>query len=228
MPSLRIRTSLTSEGKAMSDSSFIGNSLSPSSQDVLALSSIASFPKQDVSASQLVSSIPNNFPASSSASEQFLRFHLLPNTTALLPIEQLTEVLTISRDQVVPIFHMPPWVMGVYNWRGEILWVLDLGHLIGLNPWYQQSISTPTFTAVVLQPQFKSATPNKDKSHILGLVVNRVEDIEWCSLDAIQSPPLSAVTPELVPFLRGYWLKSNHEMLLLIDGQAIIEAMPKS
>ncbi|HEY9652883.1 MAG TPA: chemotaxis protein CheW, partial [Coleofasciculaceae cyanobacterium] len=119
----------------MSDSLFIRNSLSPSSQDVLALASINSFPKQDVSPSQFVGSIPNGLSTSSSASEQFLRFHLLPNTTALLPIEQLTEVLTISRDQVVPIFHMPPWVMGVYNWRGEILWILDLGHLIGLTPW---------------------------------------------------------------------------------------------
>ncbi|HEY9596955.1 MAG TPA: chemotaxis protein CheW [Cyanophyceae cyanobacterium] len=212
----------------MSDSSLIRNSSSSSSKDVLALASIVSFPKQEVSAAQVFGSIPANLSSSSSASEQFLRFHLLPNTTALLPIEQLTEVLTISRDQVVPIFHMPPWVMGVYNWRGEILWIIDLGHLIGLNPWYQQSISAPTFTAIVLQPQFKSATSNKDKGHILGLVVNRVEDIEWCNLDAIQSPPSSSVTPELVPFLRGYWLKSNQEMLLLLDGQAMIEAMPKS
>jgi positive phototaxis protein PixI len=165
--------------------------------------------------------------ASSKALEQFLRFHLMPNTTALLPIEQLTEVLTIPRDQIVPIFHMPPWVMGVYNWRGEILWMVDLGHLLGLSPWHQQPISTNTYTAVVLQAHSKQATSTNVQSQMLGLAVTRVEDIEWCNPDLIQSPPSSTVTAELVPFLRGYWLKSNGEMLLLLDGQAIMAAMPK-
>lgn len=165
---------------------------------------------------------------SATASEQFLRFYLFPNTTVLLPIEQLTEVLTISRDQIVPIFHLPPWVMGVYNWRGEILWMVDLGHLVGLTPWHQQPISASSYTAIVLQARSNSATPTGPKSQMLGLIVNRVEDIEWCDSDLLQSPPASAVTPELAPFLQGYWLKPNGDMLLLIDGQAILAGMPKA
>ncbi|HEY9599298.1 MAG TPA: chemotaxis protein CheW [Cyanophyceae cyanobacterium] len=164
---------------------------------------------------------------SSSTSEQFLRFHLLPNTTALLPIEQMTEVLTIPRGQIVPIFHMPPWVMGAYNWRGEILWMIDLGHLVGLTPWHQQTTNISTYTAVVLQTNSSRRKGTNVKSEMLGVIVNRVEDIEWCSPDWIQSPPSSTVTPELVPFLRGYWLKSNGDMLVLLDGNAIIAAMPK-
>jgi positive phototaxis protein PixI len=35
------------------------------------------------------------------------------------------------------------------------------------------------------------------------------------------------VTPSLVPFLRGYWLKSDDEILPVIDGKAILAAMPK-
>ena len=169
----------------------------------------------------------NRVSLSSKANEQFLRFHLFPNTTALLPIQQLTEVLTISRDQIVPIFHMPPWVMGVYNWRGEILWMVDLGHLVGLTPWHQQPMRASTYTAIVLQTRANSATQTNVNSQMLGMVVNRVEDIEWCNTDWIQSPPSSTVTPELMPFLRGYWLKSNGEMLVVIDGKAIIAAMPK-
>jgi positive phototaxis protein PixI len=169
----------------------------------------------------------NPVSTSSNASEQFLRFHLLPSTTALLPVEQLTEVLTIPNGQIVPIFHMPAWVMGVYNWRGEILWMVDLGHLFGLTPWHQQPLSASAYTAVVLQVRSNQATPANVQNQILGLVVNRVEDIEWCNPDVIQSPPSSTVTPELAPFLRGYWLKSNGDMLALIDGKAIIAAMPK-
>jgi positive phototaxis protein PixI len=166
--------------------------------------------------------------ASSKALEQFLRFHLLPNTTALLPMQQLTEVLTIPNGKIVPIFHMPPWVMGVYNWRGEILWMVDLGHLLGLTPWYQQANSTSAYTAIVLQARSNQATSTNTKSQILGLIVSRVEDIEWCNPDWIQSPPASSVTPELAPFLRGYWLKPNGDMLVVIDGPAIMAAMPKT
>jgi positive phototaxis protein PixI len=170
----------------------------------------------------------NHVSTSSKASEQqFLRFYLFPNTTALLPIQQLTEVLTIPTDQIVPIFHMPAWVMGVYNWRGEILWMVDFGHLVGLTPWHQQPNSASAYTAVVLQARSHQVSSTNVKSQMLGVVVNRVEDIEWCNPDWIQSPPSSTVTPELVPFLRGYWLKSNGEMLAVMDGQAIIAAMPK-
>ena len=165
---------------------------------------------------------------SGNASEQFLRLHLIPDTTALLPIQQLTEVLTIPIGQIVPIAHMPPWVMGVYNWRGEILWMVDLGHRIGLPPWHQQAIGTSNHTAVVLNISSYQRTSTNIKSQMVGLVVNRVEDIEWCNPNSIQSPPSAAITPELAPFLRGYWLKSTGEMLTVLDGKAIMAGMPQS
>lgn len=117
--------------------------------------------------------------------------------------------------------------MGVYNWRGEILWMVDLGHLVGLTPWHQQTNTASVYRAIVLQANSKQVAPNTVKSDWLGIIVNRVEDIEWCNPDWIQSPPASTVTPELAPFLRGYWLKPSGEMLVVMDGQAIFGAMPK-
>ena len=188
------------------------------------------------------------YSVSSSASEQFLRFHLEPDITALLPIQHLSEVLTIPIGQIVPIFNLPAWVMGVYNWRGEVLWMVDLNHLIGLTPWYQQmskgrqhtvlneshSLAQPikpvsiAHTAIVLHVRSRNATSTHLKSQMLGVVVNRVEDIEWCNPDLIQSPSSSTVIPELVPFLRGCWLKSNGDLLVVFDSEAIFAAMPKS
>ncbi len=162
------------------------------------------------------------------AKQQFLRFKLIPNTTALLPIQQLTEVLTISTSQIVPIAHMPSWVMGVYNWRGEILWIIDLGHLVGLNPWNEQDNNTSVCTTIVLQAHANQGRDTNIKKLMLGLVVNLVEDIEWCNADLIQSPPPSTITAELIPFLRGYCLASNGDMLAIMDGLAIMAAMPKS
>ena len=161
--------------------------------------------------------------------QQFLRFHLMSDTTALLPVQQMTEVITMAISEVVPIPHMPAWVMGVYNWRGEILWTVDLGHLVGLTPLYQHATSRSTYTAIVVHAaeQRQRAGSQNTGSKMLGLLVNRVEDIEWCNPDLIQSPPQSAVPSELVPFLRGYWLKPNGEILVVLDGNSIIARMPQ-
>jgi positive phototaxis protein PixI len=159
--------------------------------------------------------------------EQFLRLYLVPGTAALLPIQQVTEVLTLAPGQIVPIPHMPAWVMGVYNWRGEILWMVDLGHLCGLTPWYQQSISASVHKAVAMNIREDHGRSSRTKGQMLGLVVDRVEDIEWCNVDEIQSLPLSTVNPEFARFLHGFWWKSNDDMLAVLNGEAILRAMPK-
>ena len=164
------------------------------------------------------------------AEQQFLRFHLIPDTTVLLAVHQMTEVLTIPVGEIVPIPQLPAWVMGVYNWRGEILWMVDLGHLVGLTPLYQQAISRSNYTAVVVhaEQQPGSRTGSQDTGgKKLGLVVNRLEDMEWCNPDLIQSPPQSSVSSELVKFLRGYWLKTNGDILVVLDANSIIAGMPQ-
>ncbi len=156
--------------------------------------------------------------------EQFLRFSLDSSTRIMLPIRQITEVLKIQFSQIVPIPQMPDWVMGVYNWRGDILWMVDLAHLIGLSPWYQQNTNRSSHTAIVLSPDKDRA--NRGTKIDLGLVVSRVEDIELCDTSAIQSPPESSIHPQLAPFLQGYWLGSHEDMILVLDGKAIVAAMP--
>ncbi len=58
----------------------------------------------------------------------------------------------------------------------------------------------------------------------LGLIVNSIEDIEWCHPDFIQPPPSSAVTSASAPFVTGYWLKSGEQMILILDGNSIINS----
>lgn len=167
-------------------------------------------------------------PASSdsvpSDREQFLRLHLMPDTAALLPLRQMTEVLTIVIGQIVPIPHMPDWVMGVYNWRGEILWMVDLGQLCGLTPWYEQAKNL-SYKAVVLNIRESQTGSTRSKNQMVGLVVDQVEDVEWCDPDMIQPLPPSTAPPRLARFLRGHWWKPNDAMLSILDGEAIIKAM---
>lgn len=157
------------------------------------------------------------------ATESLLRFHLVPETIALLNITQLSEVLQVNTRQIVPIPKLPSWVMGIYNWRGEILWVVDLGGLVGLTPLPEQSLITPTLPLMVLRQK-----DNSGSRQILGLIAREVEGITRIDPNSIQSPPESTFTPELSQVLRGYWLNSDGEMLMVLSGTAIFAQMPQS
>ncbi|MGF1481799.1 MAG: chemotaxis protein CheW [Cyanophyceae cyanobacterium] len=164
-------------------------------------------------------------PSLETTQEQFL-LSQVADLAIMLPITQLTEALTIPVGQIVPIPHMPPWVMGVYNWRGEILWMVDLGHLIGLAPWHQQVASQSVHQAIVLHEASRRSAQGTGPT--IGLVVSQIGEIEWCNPAEIQSPPSSAVTPELAPFLRGYWVKQTGDIFVTLDGSAIMAAMPRA
>lgn len=160
---------------------------------------------------------------SATEKEPFLQFYLEPDTTALLPLQQSAEVISISRKEIVPIFFMPAWVTGVYNLRGEILWVIDLGHLLGLTPYYPQISGSASLTTIVLNGTPSCATPAKVRNPMLGCLVSQLEAIEYC--DSRQIQPL--LTGTALPFVQGYWSKSNDERLAVLDVAAIMAAMPK-
>lgn len=173
--------------------------------------------------------------------EPFLRFYLEPDTTVLLPLQHSIEVLSVSRKEIVPIFFMPAWVTGVYNLRGEILWVIDLGHLMGLTPCYPQTAIGSSLTVIVLNTAPDAIALNNSvlkgasgsispakHNQMLGCMVSQLEAIEYCDASQMRSPAMvmpSAVTA--LPFLRGYWWKSDHEQFAVLDAAAIGAAMPK-
>ncbi len=160
------------------------------------------------------------------AQEQFLQLHLVSDTIALMPTKDLSEVLTFSAEQIMPMPHMSPWMMGTYNWRGEILWLLDLGYLVGLTPLYKQVLSS--YTATVLQFPLSTKTLNNTNNQIVGLVVNQVGNIERCHPQSIKPSSFFAKDTKLEKFLRGYWLKSEQDILAVFDPDAIWREISQS
>ncbi|WAL59270.1 chemotaxis protein CheW [Thermocoleostomius sinensis] len=213
--------------------SFFSESLSASnSQSNSQLSTAAEAYQSD---SWLPPTLSSNAPTEASVpiGEQFLRLQLVPSTPVLLPLHQLVEVLSIPSAQIVPVPHMPAWVMGAYNWRGDILWMVDLGHLCGLTPWYAQATHRSTQSAVLLRVQDRRYAKHpvatvKNKSYLLGLVVDRIGEVEWCDPAVLQQLPPFTVSSQMAQFLQGYWWKSNDDMLAVLDGEAIVAAMPRS
>jgi positive phototaxis protein PixI len=120
---------------------------------------------------------------------KLLRFPLGVKDSALLSLEQIAEVIKINVAEILPIPEMPSCVLGICNWRGEMLWLLDLNHLVG----YPPLIATATPLAIVVQVS----------ERVVGLVVQRVDDIELHDLQQLQQAVAGLFPPKLLPYVRG-------------------------
>jgi positive phototaxis protein PixI len=156
--------------------------------------------------------------------QQFLRFQLQPfdftqgtsNLMALMEIDLVTELVNIQIDRVVPMPHLQPAVMGVYNWRGEILWIVDLAMSMGMNGSLLRTRSLqPT---IVLTSRVTTEHPARKT---VGLVVNEIAEIEWFDRDLIQSSVPAHIHPKFLSWASGLVVSATGENLLILDGQKI-------
>lgn len=146
--------------------------------------------------------------------QQFLTFQLSAETLAMIPTGQLTEILSIHAASIVEIPDMSQSVMGATNWRGEVLWLVDLASYLGFPPLKIQSTLQANYNVIILRSQ----------DRVLGFVVERVRQMVRCDRNQIQPHRSSQNTPELEQALKGYWLASKQEMFLALDGDALVRA----
>ncbi len=141
--------------------------------------------------------------------EKFLHFNLSQEVAALVKVEDIAEVLHISGSEILPIPQMPECVLGIHNWRDEMLWTIALDNfLLGIPPRISDrfSISKMSLIVAVIDRQY------------LGLVVTQINDIEWHDLDSIQPPRAQLFPAKLLPFMGGYVSDSG---TILLDARAI-------
>jgi len=151
----------------------------------------------------------NNSPESM---EKFLRFQLGVEGIALLPLHSIKQVMQVSVAEMLPVPQMPNCVLGIYNWRGEMLWMVDVGQLMGFPPLAAATVDNVMAIAIVVDDQ------------ALGLVVQQINDIEWHDLQQLHIPSLGLFSPEILPYLQGYLIAENKEVLMVLNGGAIAQA----
>jgi chemotaxis signal transduction protein len=61
----------------------------------------------------------------------YLSLILSANNQVLIPSHQVIEILSIAPTQITPIPQVENLIMGIYSWRGEVLWVVDGAALLG-------------------------------------------------------------------------------------------------
>lgn len=169
-----------------------------------------------ISASGLNFSLNPN-PATSIQSsgdlQKFLRFQLGGKDTTLLAVNPIIEIVPLKIREILPVPQMPSYVLGIYNWRGDMLWLADLGHLVGFPPLFQSRASRSMAMAIVVQSQEKS----------MGLVVSQVSDIEQYSWSQMRPSDPQLFGDRLLPYLQGFFITENNEILVALEVRSLFQ-----
>ncbi|NEO41498.1 MAG: hypothetical protein F6J90_36295 [Moorea sp. SIOASIH] len=159
----------------------------------------------------LATSVKVSVDAQVPPQEKFLRFQVGSGNGALLQVNYIQEILNVSVAGILPVPHTPDSVIGIYNWRGEMLWLLDLNYLLGFPPvWQPKDIPRKKIMVIVLQVNSK----------LLGLVVSQVEEIEQHHWQNLQ--PRDRLLPlRFGQFVKAYLPEASS---IVLDAQRIVQA----
>lgn len=145
---------------------------------------------------------------------QFISFSLTDENQFMLPGSNLAEVLSLGSSQIAPIPDMHPSIMGVCNWRGQVLWLVDLAHILGFGALFSQGLSDAKHSIIVIRSQGK----------LLGLAVNKMgSSIGYQGLK-LQPPPI-ILNPQmqvLALCLKGKVASREGKNLLILDADVIV------
>ncbi len=145
---------------------------------------------------------------------RFLRFSFSSSETALLALSNIRQVLQVQPQNLLKVPDMPGFVVGICNFHGEMLWMVDLGLQLGFqgstSEWGNRRSQLQGFVgsphhgmAIVIQFQGKS----------LGLIVPQVIDIESHDPAQLQPPTADLFPATLLPFIQGYLVRSSSPVL---------------
>ena len=148
---------------------------------------------------------------------RFLRFPLSHETTGLLSLDRLVEVIKVSPKEILPIPQVPDYLLGIANRRGEAVWIVDLLYLMGATHLSQRELVPEVYMAILVQAQDQA----------IGLLVEQVSSIEVYNPSNLQPFPAQTLPSRLLAFLEGYFVDSGGNTLALVNVDPIIETVEK-
>jgi positive phototaxis protein PixI len=146
--------------------------------------------------------------------QKFLSFTLGGHDKAVISLQHIIEVLQVSLADICSVPQMPSCVFGIYNWRGEMLWLVDLEELLGYPSLVPEVNILSKMMAVILEIDGKN----------LGILVRNLMDIEWLEPNQMKLPSENFFSPKISSFLQGYFINAVEEMVFSLDAAAIVKS----
>ncbi len=143
--------------------------------------------------------------------ELCLTFFVPSGKKFALPAVGVREVISTIADRITPIPNASPLLLGTFNWRGQVIWIADLGQFLG------DTVLVNTDRTEV------SILVVEEQETVMGFAISSVANTEWLSINqmaAAQNLPDSTLS-----FVKGGFLINQEEGLLhLLDQVAILSS----
>lgn len=138
----------------------------------------------------------------------------------MLRTKELVKVLSVDRTTIVQIPDMPGAVVGVCPWEGQVLWLVDLGYLLGYPP-----IFTPDYIQQKCSVIVARASPpavGMSQVQTVGVLVNKVGKVMQCQITELSLPHAQIKEAKCIT---GSWQNDRGESWLVIDAEAIASSL---
>lgn len=140
--------------------------------------------------------------------EAFLKFEVGQQIQAGLLMKQVQEVIVLPAPYLTPMPNMAPEILGLMHRRSRVLWVIDLGMLLGVG-------------ASDYRPQQYDIVIVRNGATTVGFAIRHVEGIAWVLPEALQPIPVN-VNQSLLSYARGCIVQSQ-AITFLLDGEALLQ-----
>ena len=154
----------------------------------------------------------NDLSVGSRDGELCLRFDVPSGNEFGLIASGVREVMSVYVDRIAPIPNASHFFLGTYNWRGQVIWVADLGQFLG-----DRVSIDPNQTEV-------SVLIVEDQELVMGFAVHTVANTEWLDISQMLPPDLDIPTA-MNSFINGvYPTTGSASGLKLLDRVAILRS----
>lgn len=157
-------------------------------------------------------SAPDNQELQTPVGELYLRFYLPSEDEFALSAVGIREVMQQPIDRITPIPNASPLLLGTINLRGQVIWVADLGQLLGDSSRLNTNRAEIPVIAI------------EEQETILGLAVESLGDMEWLDPDKLGNA--ATIPDQISPYVQGEWIlgQESKQTLRLLDHLAILHS----
>ncbi|AMA07871.1 chemotaxis protein CheW [Picosynechococcus sp. PCC 73109] len=148
-----------------------------------------------------------------SSTTQYIGILLADGFRAMVPTAQLVETINVELGHIVQMPDLPPAVVGVCGWRGDVLWLVDLAYALRL-------------------PPLLAGDYGRSQCHVLRVTVNHqtfgilVAEVQHLirgdRLELLPGPP-GQIPPEVSALVAGQFRTASGETILSINLEALLD-----
>jgi purine-binding chemotaxis protein CheW len=145
--------------------------------------------------------------------ELCLRFEVPSGNEFAIAASGVREVMSVYLDRITPIPNASPFFLGTYNWRGQVIWVADLGQFLGDKVLVNTDISEISILIV------------EEQELVMGFAVHTVANTEWLNVNHNLAAERE-IPAAMKAFVKGVYAISGSDTLelRLLDRVAILRS----